>query len=608
MSKQSKYYTDEVNAQIVIALLKAHGISRVIASPGTTNLPIIASVQNDIFFKVYSSVDERSAAYLACGMAFETGEPVVISCTGATASRNFMPGLTEAYYRKLPVIAITSTASLEEVGHLLPQCIDRSQQPNDAIKLSVTLPKVDNNADFWDCEIKVNKAITECMRAGCGPVHINLATSYAGTFTTKELPKVRAIKRYTQTDQLPNIPKKAKIIVFIGSHKKFTKVETRALTDFADAYNVVILCDHTSSYRGQKRILASLACYQNLFTKPGFESLRPELVIHIGEVSGDYPTLGFLGDIRVPTWRVSRDGEIRDRFKSLTSVFEMPEETFFSSYSSKLASSKSDFCQAWQNYDSKLRACVTDLPFSNTWIADYLFSKLPRNSTIHFGILNSLRNWNLFDFDESIASTCNVGGFGIDGCISSLVGAALSNQSRLFLGIIGDLAFFYDLNVLGNRHMPANLRILLINNGGGGEFELSSHIGSQFGEQTGDYISAEGHFGRKSKSLVRDLAQNLGFEYFHASSKEEFARSAAQFVDARPNMKPIIFECFTNFEDESVALEALAKLDEQPISVEEQLRHRKSGKELTKAIVRKSVIAGISLTPPALRRIIKDNI
>ena len=99
---EKKYYTVERNVQIVIALLKANGIKRVIASPGKTNMTFVGSIQQDPFFEIYSSVDERSAAYLACGMAAETGEPVVLSCTGATASRNYMPGLTEAYYRRDP--------------------------------------------------------------------------------------------------------------------------------------------------------------------------------------------------------------------------------------------------------------------------------------------------------------------------------------------------------------------------------------------------------------------------------------------------------------------------------------------------------------------------
>ena len=106
------YYTDEKNVQIILSLLKANGIKRIVASPGSSNSPFVASVQFDKYFEVYSSVDERSAAYLACGLAAETDEPVVISCTGATASRNYASGLTEAFYRKLPVLAITSSQKL----------------------------------------------------------------------------------------------------------------------------------------------------------------------------------------------------------------------------------------------------------------------------------------------------------------------------------------------------------------------------------------------------------------------------------------------------------------------------------------------------------------
>ena len=83
--------TDERNAQILIQVLKAHGIKKVIASPGTTNACLVSSMQSDPFFEIYSAPEERSGAYMACGMAAESGEPVVLSCTGATASRNYMP-------------------------------------------------------------------------------------------------------------------------------------------------------------------------------------------------------------------------------------------------------------------------------------------------------------------------------------------------------------------------------------------------------------------------------------------------------------------------------------------------------------------------------------
>ena len=172
---ETKYYTVERGQQILVSLLKQHGIRKVIASPGTTNITFVASVMNDPFFEIYSSVDERSAAYMAVGMAEETGEVVVLSCTGATASRNYIPGLTEAYYRKLPILAVTATQNENRVGHLIPQVIDRSQQPKDCCVHSEHVPVPRDTNDEWDATIRLNRAVLALTHRGGGPVHINLA-------------------------------------------------------------------------------------------------------------------------------------------------------------------------------------------------------------------------------------------------------------------------------------------------------------------------------------------------------------------------------------------------------------------------------------------------
>jgi 2-succinyl-5-enolpyruvyl-6-hydroxy-3-cyclohexene-1-carboxylate synthase len=560
-----KFYTDEVNAQIVIALLKANGIKRIIASPGTTNIPITGSVQNDPFFEVYSSVDERSAAYMACGMAHETGEPVVLSCTGATASRNYLPGMTEAYYRKLPVLAITSTASVIEVGHLLPQCIDRSVIPRDVALMSVTMPPINDRDGYFDCEIKANKAILEVVRRGGGPVHINLVTSYMKTFGTVNLPDVRVIKRYFYHDELPPVPEGAKVAVFIGAHKKFSAEETGALEKFVRTHNAVVFCDQTSAYKGFGRMLSALAVSQSLYERPNFGELKPDLIIHLGEVSGDYPTQGFLSASEAPIWRVSEDGELRDRFSRMRCMFEMREQDFFRRHGEGKPEKAHGYLESWKAYATEISAGTPELPFSNTWIAGRLAKELPAKANMHFGILNSLRNWNLYEVDESVTTACNVGGFGIDGCVSTLVGAALADPTRLHFGVIGDLAFFYDLNSLGNRHRPKNVRILLVNNGGGCEFELSTHFGSQFGEQTGDFISAGGHFGSKSNALVKHVAEDLGFRYICADSKESFEAAFRDFVSGSVDGPPVVFECFTDFDEESKALELMAGIDKREI-------------------------------------------
>ena len=558
----TKYYTDERNAQIVVALLKAHGIRKVVASPGTTNIPITASMLSDPFFEVFSAADERSAAYLACGLSNESGEPVALSCTGATASRNYLPGLTEAWYRKLPIIAITSTPSLLDVGHLMPQCINRSVSQNDIARMRVTLPPVKDNADVWDCEIKVNKAILEAKRAGGGPVHINIATSYTGTFTTRELPPVRVIRRIGHNDEIPALDPGKKVAVFVGAHKPFSKCETESVEQFVNTHNAAVLCDQTSSYRGAGRVLSALACsQQHLSMKPIFAELRPDLVIHLGEVSGDYPTQALIRASGAPVWRVSEDGELRDRFRRLEYVFEMREWDLFERLSKNLGPRDNSYLAAWQEHARSVAAMIPDLPFSNTWIAQQLSRALPSNVTLHFGILSTLRSWNLFELNETIQTASNVGGFGINGSLSTLIGASFANRGRLYFGVVGDLAFFYDLNSLGNRHLGANVRILLINNGAGLEFKLQDNPGGQFGGEIGDYIAGARHYGNKSPTLVKHLSQDLGFTYIAASDKDEFRHAVEEFTTATAKDKPMVFECFTEVADEAKALRAVGALD-----------------------------------------------
>lgn len=576
------YYTDEKNVQIIIALLKEHGIRKIVASPGTTNITFIRSMQNDPFFEIYSSVDERSAAYIACGLAAEAGEPVVLSCTGATASRNYMPGLTEAYYRKLPILVVTSTQEIEKVGHLVPQVLDRSSMPKDTVKYSIHLPLVKDKTDWWNCEVKANNAILELSRHGGGPVHINLTTSYSRSFNTKVLPKVRVIKRITsQSNDYPILPN-GKIAVFIGSHAKMTMSQVHALENFCESNNAVVFGDHTSGYKGKYYIGHTLSSSQKTVD---FKNLKPELVIHIGEITGDYSSSQIIGS---QIWRVSEDGELRDTYGKLHYIFEMSEQQFFEYYTTN-QSQNDTYLKIWKDQINNLYNKIPDLPFSNIWIAHKIHNLIPKNSCIHFGILNSLRSWNFFSLPDTVESSSNVGGFGIDGCISSLIGASLVKKDKLYFGVVGDLAFFYDLNSLGNRHIGNNLRILLINNGVGTEFKNFNHFAAIFGDSANDFIAAKGHFGNKSVTLVKNYSENLGFEYLSASNKKEFEDVYERFLTNEVLDKPILLEVFTNDQDESQALDTITSII--PAHLESSVKHK--AKNVIKDVVGKDNIKKI---------------
>ena len=546
-----KYYTSERNVQIIISLLKANGIKRVIASPGTTNMTFVGSIQQDPFFEIYSSVDERSAAYLACGMAAETGEPVVLSCTGATASRNYMPGLTEAYYRKLPVLAITSHRGDYQIGHLIDQQIDRRSLPNDIAIEHVVIPMVKDRNDEKYCTIEANKAILALKLNGGGPVHINMFTSYSPDFSIRELPPTRVIRRHTIHDKLPELPKTGHIAIFVGAHKDFNEEETIAIDAFCASNDAVVFCDHTSNYHGKYETHMSLVFGQENYISP-LKNIN--LMIHIGEVTGDVYRA-----IPQHVWRVSEDGALRDSFATLTDMFMMPEKEFFTYYATEEGTNNSFLKMCLSEYES-LYNDIPELGFSNVWIALQLSKAIPCGSEIHLGIYNSLRSWNFFHLPEGVKAQSNVGGFGIDGGLSTLIGASLTNPNKLFFGVFGDLAFFYDLNVLGNRHVGNNVRILLINNGKGNEFRLYCHPCKIFGEDAEPYMAAAGHYGNKSDQLVRHYAEDLGYKYLCASTKEEFLSHLSCFCQPHTQEKPIVFEVFTDTYSESDALKAIRSI------------------------------------------------
>ena len=557
------FYSSEVNVQILIALMKAHGVRNIIISPGTTNVAFEASVRSDSYFRLFSSADERSAAYMACGMAAEIGEPVALSCTGATASRNYLPGLTEAFYRKLPVLAITSSQMFYRTGNLNPQFIDRSSLPVDAARTSLFLPLLKSDDEILAYSVKVNNALLELRRGGGGSVHINLETGYSRDFSVKELPKVPAIYRLLPKDKFPSPKDFGKnVAIFVGVHKPWSETLTAAVETFCQKYNGVVLCDHTSNYNGKYKILFNLLSMQSQKIHP---SQQPDLMIHLGEVSGAYFNVK-----PANVWRVNPDGELRNPFKTLRLVFEMTEEEFFTAYANNDDKFQpTTFCNEARADLEVLRRRIPDLPLSNIWLARNTAHLLPANSSLHLAILNSLRSWNFFECDPSITRFSNVGGFGIDGCASALIGASLADPDKLFFAVIGDLAFFYDMNSMGNRHVGNNLRILLVNNGVGTEFKMYTHYAYRFGDDANKFIAGAGHYGKQSRDLVKHYAQDLGFEYLSAENKQEYLLNVRHFVTPDKLSKSIIFEVFTNHEDESEALRLMKNIVKAPPKVQD---------------------------------------
>jgi len=169
----------------------------------------------------------------------------------------------------------------------------------------------------------------------------------------------------------------------------------------------------------------------------------------------------------------------------------MSEETFFSHYAVE-GSDKHQLYDAYKAAIDELYQRLPELPFGNIWSAKQLSEKLPKGSLLHISASNSRRCWNMFPLPEGVDSASNVGCCGIDGCTSTLIGASLASPQRICYLVTGDLAFFYDLNSLGNRHIGPNVRVLLVNNGIGAEFKMRHHLVNQYGDRADEYMAARG--------------------------------------------------------------------------------------------------------------------
>lgn len=537
-------YTVQENVRIVIALLKQYKIRHIVVSPGGTNIPISQAVQDDPFFKCYSVPDERSAMYFAIGLHLQTGEVIATSCTSAQATRNYVPGLTEAFYKHTPILAIT-TAKLERFQYQdYMQAPDQCSLPRDAVKKTFDLPPITDDNTRIQVYHNAKEAILETTHRNPGPVQLNIriVDAQQGQFENIELPSIRPLKRYMAWDEWNDCELEGKkVLIVVGEHRPFTEQQEKAINNFCESNNAVVYVNHLSNYHGKYSIQANL-----LVSCGGFSQLKPDVLITIGGQTGDYSIYGSLNGIgNAEHWRVAEDGEYVDTYCHLTKIFECPDWFFFDRLK-KNCSVEHSYYKEWDRLNSRMDFDV-EIPFSNLYTAQQLYKQIPNNSIMNFAILNSLRCWSYFPIDSSIQGYGNVAAFGIDGCNSMLIGESINTDELCFI-VTGDLAFFYDMNSLGIRHIKNNVRVLLINNGGGGEFKIMTRNWKQ-DVHVDAFISANGHNGS-----AKGWAENCGFQYLTASSKHDFNKVKNIFVNQSD--KPILFEVFTQEDDETLAMNA----------------------------------------------------
>lgn len=489
-------YSSKQNVNILTSLLVAHGIHHAVVCPGSRNAPIVHNLNECPDIQCYPVTDERSAGFYALGMTQALKEPVVVCVTSGTALLNLYPAVAEAYYQHRPLVVVSADRPQQWIDQLDGQTLPQPDALGCFVKKAVSLPEPHDEDTRWYC----NRLINEALMVKHGPVHINVPiTEPLFDFSTSELPKERKI------ELLP-----------------------------ADISNVT-LSHVCRMFMQAKRPM--------LIAGQPMNPLMDEAVVQIGDDVDYIPdfvlyTGGSIVSKRLKhflrkakeTWVVNSEGEVTDTFMNLTHVVQGDGDVVADMVRFNLEEKPHPFVQKWEALLAQIRQQVeaNEPPYSSAAVVKYFEQKRGSN-IVHYANSMAIRLANTY---SKTPVYCNRGVNGIEGSLSTAAGFSCVTDEKVFC-VIGDLSFFYDQNALWNQNLRGNLRILLLNNGKGGIFDMLP--GLEKSPARDKYVAAEHH------ATAEGICQQNDIYYQQATTTEEMQRGIDLLLSADFS-RPMVLE------------------------------------------------------------------
>ncbi|MBA4743798.1 MAG: 2-succinyl-5-enolpyruvyl-6-hydroxy-3-cyclohexene-1-carboxylic-acid synthase [Muricauda sp.] len=561
-------YSDIPSAQTLVLYFKSRGVKNIVISPGSRNAPLTISFTKNPFFKCYSIVDERCAAFFAMGMAQHLQEPVAVICSSGSAMLNFYPAVAEAFYSDIPLIVVSAdrpsyridigdgqTIRQENVlekhiGYSANLKQDVSHATDAISKFGKSLLNEEQEEIQSYNEREIAKALALAFDEKC-PVHINIPFEEP-LYGRVEEPSVQ-IKddgKYLEqkssseenwaelTKVWNNSPRK---LVLVGVNQP-NAIEAEVLESLAQDPNTLVFTETTSNlhypefFESIDSIIAPIEKSKN--REELFKALQPELLVTFGGLIVSKKIKAFLREYQPKQhWHVDIK-KANDTFYCLTKHIKTNPNQFFKKVVSENSNPTSDYKAFWENkknkYEAKRDTYLKEIPFSDFSVFDRIIKNIPKGYQVHLANSSTVRYAQLFPLDASLKVFCNRGTSGIDGTTSTAVGSSIYSKEPTVL-LTGDLSFFYDSNALWNNYMRPDFRIVLINNSGGGIFRILPGM-----EETEEF---ETFFETSHKLSAQHLANMYGFEHITAQNETELEQGLAEFYSKSD--RPKILEVAT---------------------------------------------------------------
>ena len=538
------------------------GVTQCILSPGSRSAPLTLALvrHSDIHCKIV--VDERSAAFVALGIAQQTGHPVGLVCTSGTAVLNYGPAVAEAFYQHLPLLILTADRPAEWIDQNDNQTIHQQRIFANHSRGFFQLPVEDPHPDArWHTQRTISDAVNKCLWPIPGPVQINVPLreplypekNFQASTEAKVIYLMRPEAKLSDSawQELRQLWLSAKKRLILGGlHDPDTKLAA-AVSQFVKADQAVVCGDVTSNIQqcGGSYFYDAIFFSNN---EKMLEDLSPDLLITFG---GPLVAKGLKLTLRKfrpkQHWHLQFEADAIDTYQALTKILPVSPDYFFSELKEKVLSDQPVSGKAYVDLHKRIEnraaeqvtAFLESSPLCELTAMKVILTKLPTASHLQLGNSSVVRVANFVGLGElqSIKVNSNRGTSGIDGTVSTAVGAALTTEKMTTL-ITGDLAFFYDRNGLWNNFLPNNLRIIVFNNSGGGIFRLLE--GSRKLPELETWFATGQHLSAKA------TAKQHGLTYFRADSMTDMAAILDElFKPSRtPGLLEIIFDKNQNSE------------------------------------------------------------
>lgn len=530
--------SSHISAVMAASLMHGYGVREVVVSPGSRNTPLVVAASRRKGLKLLTVNDERTAGFIALGMAARTSRPVALVCTSGTALLNYAPAVAEAFYRHVPLLVFSSDRPCRWIDQDDGQTIRQPGALANIVAKTVDIPSKDGEADYGRYVNRLlNDALLTAVCIKRAPVHINMRFDEPlGEMSEVEPADVEA-RRIGYIDPVPVLSKKevteltrdlrgGKIAIAVGLNCPDARLN-KALKRIGALDNVAVFHEAQSNVKGLRNSVDSVDATLGLLSEAELDEFCPDWLLSVGGQVMSKKFKQWIRTARKPVrhWYLTSlpQDSVVDCYRLLTQIVRADVPSFINTLCSVLQADKvavTGYSEWWAAKSAerreRTRRFLRSCPWSDFAAVAEVVDRLGSEVNLQVSNGMSIRYVQFFDYANLHRIDCNRGCSGIDGSTSTAVGAAIDCNNPTVL-LTGDNSFFYDLGGLAAGTVPPNFSVIVLNNGGG---DIFRNIAS-----TKDLDGRERYFTAPSDLDVGRVAETFGFRYHLADGVDSLRKS-----------------------------------------------------------------------------------